>query len=121
MREHPGTLRQKPVERNQTQTSDELVGTTPIISARDAFEFHGANSGTYPMVEEPELVGDRGKGSGEVVGKPDEDTVEFSKDIPVQVVRASGEQAHPHFEFLDGLFTERHAAFGEMETEEVKP
>ena len=44
-------LRQKARERNQTQTSDEFVVPTPIIPARDALEFHRANSGAYPMVK----------------------------------------------------------------------
>ena len=77
MREHldkldatqPGTLRQKPVKRDQIQTSDEFVSPTAIIPARDALEFHGANSGADPMVEEPELVSDRGKGSSEALPK----------------------------------------------------
>ena len=81
MREHPGTLRQKPVERNQTQTSNEFVSPTAIIPARDALEFHRANSGACPMVEEPELVCDRGKGSSEVMSKPEEDPIEISKDF----------------------------------------
>ena len=58
MREHLGTLRQKPIERNQTQASDEFVRPTPIIPARDALELHRANSGANPMVEEPELGSD---------------------------------------------------------------
>ncbi len=82
MKEYHGTLRQKPIERNQTQTSNESVRPTAIIpAARDAFEFHRANSGANPMVEEPELVCDRGEGNGKVVSKPDKDPVEFSKDF----------------------------------------
>ena len=121
MREHPGTLRQKPRKGNQTQASNEFVRPTAIIPARDAFELHRANSGANPMVEEPELVCDRGKGSGEVVGIPDEDTVEFSKDIRTEVMRASSEQAHPRFEFLDGLIADGNSAFGNVKAEEVKP
>ena len=36
-------------------------------------------------------------------------------------MRTSGEQTHPRFEFLNGLFTDGNSAFGDMETEEVKP
>lgn len=129
MREHldrrdatqPGTLRQKSVKRNQTQTSHEFVVPTAIIPARDALELHGANSGAYPVVEQPELVGDRGKGSGKVMGIPDEDPIEFSKDIRAEVMRAGREQAYPRFEFLDGLLADGDAAFGDAKAEEVKP
>lgn len=121
MREHLETLRQKPIERNQTQTSNEFVRPTAIIPARDALELHGANSGANPMVEEPELVSDRGKGSGEVMSIPDEDTVEFSKDIRTEIMRASSEEAYPRFEFLDRLVADGNSAFGDMEAEEVKP
>src|SRR3990172_271744 len=120
MREHPETLRQKPAEGNQTQTSNEFVGPTAIITARDTFELHGANSGADPMVEEPELVSDRGKVSGEVMGKPEENTVEFSKDLQAEVVGASGEQPHPRFELLNGLFADGNSAFRKVKTEEVK-
>ena len=118
---HPGTLSPKPIERNQTQTSDEFVIPTAIIPARDALKLHGANSGADPVVEQPELVGDRGKGGGEVTGKPDEDTVEFSKDIRAEVMRAGGEQAHPRLEFLDGRIADGNPAFGNVKTEEVEP
>ena len=73
------------------------------------------------MVEEPELVCDRGKGSSEVMGIPDEDTVEFSKDIRTEIMRAGSEQAHPRFEFLDGIIADGNSALGDMKAEEVKP
>lgn len=107
----PETLRQKSVKRNQTQASDEFVRPTSIIPARDAFELHRANSSAYPMVENSELVSDRGKGCSEVAGKPDKDAIEFSKDIRAEVVRASCEQPYPRFEFLDGLIADGNSAF----------
>lgn len=73
------------------------------------------------MVEEPELVCDRGKGSSEVMGIPEEDPVEVSKDIRTEVMRASSEEAHLRFELLDGLIADGNSAFGNMEAEEVKP
>ena len=36
-------------------------------------------------------------------------------------MRASGEQAHPRFEFLDRLIADGNSAFGDVKTEEVKP
>jgi hypothetical protein len=45
------------------------------------------------------------------MGKPDKDAVEFSKDIRAEIVRASGEQPHPRFEFLNGLVADRNSAF----------
>lgn len=55
------------------------------------------------------------------MGKPEDEAVEFSKDMLVKVVGASGEQANPRFEFLDRLITDGDPAFGEVKAEEVKP
>ncbi len=54
------------------------------------------------------------------MGIPDEDPIEFSKDIRAEVMRADREQAHPRFEFLDGLFADGNSAFGDPKAEEVK-
>jgi len=54
------------------------------------------------------------------MGKPDENAVEFSKDFLAEIVRASGEQAYPRFEFLDGLFANGNPAFGHVKAEKVE-
>jgi hypothetical protein len=73
------------------------------------------------MVKEPELVRDGGKGSSEVMGKPDDDAVEFCEDLLVEVVRASRDEAKARLEFLNGLIANGNPAFGDVKTEEVKP
>ena len=55
------------------------------------------------------------------MGKPEEDAVEFSKDLWAEIVGASGEQAHPRFEFLDRLFADGNSPFGDVKAEEVEP
>lgn len=44
-----------------------FVRPRAIITARDDLKFHMSNSGADPRLEEPELVSDQGKGSGEVM------------------------------------------------------
>ena len=73
------------------------------------------------MVKELELIRDRGKGSSEVMGKPDDDTVEFFDDLLVEVVRARGDAAKARLEFLNGLIADGSSASGDMKAEEVKP
>jgi len=56
------------------------------------------------MVEEGELVPNGTPRSREIMGKPQENTIEFSDGVLVEIMAADGEFTHLILEFLDGLF-----------------
>ena len=54
------------------------------------------------------------------MGKPDEYASEFQEDIRREIMRASGDEAHLRFEFLNGFIANGNPALGEVKTEKVE-
>jgi hypothetical protein len=71
------------------------------------------------MVKQSELVLDRGKGNSEIMGKPQEDTVEFSEGVLVEIMATDGKFTHLILEFLDGLLADGSATTGKVEAQEI--
>ena len=54
------------------------------------------------------------------MGKPRENTIEFSDGILVEIMAADGEFTHLILEFLDGLLADGSATAGKVEAQEIE-
>ena len=96
------------------------VRPASIIAFADVFKLHRAYAHTNPMVEEGELVPNGTPRSREIMGKPQENTIEFSDGVLVEIMAADGEFTHLILEFLDGLLADGSATAGEVEAQEIE-
>ena len=54
------------------------------------------------------------------MGKPQENTIEFSDGVLVEIMATDGEFTHLILEFLDGLLADGSATAGEVEAQEIE-
>ncbi|MEA3396023.1 MAG: hypothetical protein U9R05_00995 [Chloroflexota bacterium] len=80
-----------------------LITPTPVIEFADALKLHTAQAFPKPAVQTVKLTFDSTERSGEVMGKPQDNPIESSDGLLVEVMGANGQLADFVFEFLHGF------------------
>jgi hypothetical protein len=103
---------------DKAQTGQALVRETAVVASADRIELHRAEAHSGPSIEQPKLTVDGTKGRSEEMGKANDNPIEVTNDVLVEIVMADGKRANPIFEFLHGLWTDRGGVGGEGEANE---